>query len=846
MSVIPFAQVFEIALKKLVGHIGWFLLLALMGVMFLAGCGGGGGSQQTSVPQLASISVAPSNPTLTLGANQAFTATGKYSDGSTKDLTSAVTWSAANTSVVWLNNTAARKGVGTPRQTGSTTVKATLQGITGSTVATVAALSSRFGYVTNMSDATISRFALDAASSLMSAKEYLYLGPANPKAALIDPGNRFLFFIDDRTGSVWAYTIATTSGELSAVAGSPFKAGSVSRSMAIEPQGKFLYLTDPEGSVYAWAIDGASGALTPVTGSPFSAGFGTTGLAVDPTGRFLYAGNQQDNNVSAFAIGAAGSLTPINGSPFSTGQGPTALAVDPTGQYLYTANVGANSVSAFSIDAAGGALTPVAGSPFSAGVCPVSLVLEPGGQYLYVANQGSVDDGYTGTISAFAVDLDKGSLTSLAAPANGGTFPLAIVADPSGSSLYLVNNGSHDVRTFNIDRQNGAITLAQATRTRTGPASMAFTVGKNPLSITPTFAYAAGAGASDVGAYTVNPASGALTETNGSPFTTDGASISVVAHPSGKFLYVADYWTYKLSSYSIDSNTGALTPAPGSPYASPAANSGPYEVLPEPSGRFLYMTNGYDSLLGMAVDTDTGALASSSWNPVKITSSTPWGPDGFALDPAGRFLFVADSSGGAISGFQINPADGSLTEVPGSPLTLGLQMGNYPEKLSTDPSGKYLYVPVRCAYWAQICPNNALFGFAIDAGDGHLTALQGSPWQTAIEDAMSIALDARGRFLYIVDGGGANVSQAKGTYGFTIDPLTGELTPFAGSPFLPGVITFLNPDPTGNFIYGGDISANSIQVYGIDSTTGALTLNQTLPFKAGGPVWSITVGSAVK
>ena len=44
---------------------------------------------------LVSIAVTPANPSIALGTNQQFTATGTYTDGSTLNLTGSVTWSSS-------------------------------------------------------------------------------------------------------------------------------------------------------------------------------------------------------------------------------------------------------------------------------------------------------------------------------------------------------------------------------------------------------------------------------------------------------------------------------------------------------------------------------------------------------------------------------------------------------------------------------------------------------------------------------------------------------------------------------------------------------------------------------
>ena len=84
-------------------------------------------------PTLTSIAVTPANPTLVTGTSQQFTATGTYSDGSTTNICSQATWSSSLTSVA----TIATGGLATAVSAGTTTISASLTGVTGSTTLTV-------------------------------------------------------------------------------------------------------------------------------------------------------------------------------------------------------------------------------------------------------------------------------------------------------------------------------------------------------------------------------------------------------------------------------------------------------------------------------------------------------------------------------------------------------------------------------------------------------------------------------------------------------------------------------------------------------------------------------------
>jgi len=80
-----------------------------------------------------SITVTPANPTIALGSMQQFAASGMFSDGSTQDITSSVTWTSSTPTVAVVNQI----GVASSATHGQTTINATLSGVTGSTLLSV-------------------------------------------------------------------------------------------------------------------------------------------------------------------------------------------------------------------------------------------------------------------------------------------------------------------------------------------------------------------------------------------------------------------------------------------------------------------------------------------------------------------------------------------------------------------------------------------------------------------------------------------------------------------------------------------------------------------------------------
>jgi len=94
-----------------------------------------------AAPTLLSITVTPSNPKVAPGAKLPFTATGQYSEGSSKDLTFTATWSSSSVAVATVSNQAGSIGVANGLNAGSANISASFAGVSGLTGLTVAATS---------------------------------------------------------------------------------------------------------------------------------------------------------------------------------------------------------------------------------------------------------------------------------------------------------------------------------------------------------------------------------------------------------------------------------------------------------------------------------------------------------------------------------------------------------------------------------------------------------------------------------------------------------------------------------------------------------------------------------
>jgi trimeric autotransporter adhesin len=88
---------------------------------------------------LVSIGVTPSMPSLAAGSTQQFVALGTFSDSSTQDLTTSVTWASATETVATISNAAASRGLASAVAAGTSLISATSGTISGSSTLTVRA-----------------------------------------------------------------------------------------------------------------------------------------------------------------------------------------------------------------------------------------------------------------------------------------------------------------------------------------------------------------------------------------------------------------------------------------------------------------------------------------------------------------------------------------------------------------------------------------------------------------------------------------------------------------------------------------------------------------------------------
>ena len=360
----------------------------------------------SSTATLTGLQIVPATAqiaTSTVGKQYQFTLKGTFSDGSTGFLTGSASWTSSNQTVATV-----AAGLATSTGYGTTTITATVNGVSTTATLTVTAPALTSINVTPQSTTIYDGTALQlkatglyadgssvditnsvtwtsanttiATVSATGLVQSLAIGnvtisaadtvtssaSVSVVAAAITPSGRGAFVYTGGNGysgsstPVSGFVINTSNGTLSTVTGSPF--GLPGRLLAIagDPSGKFVYVATNDGSLSAFTVDSLGGMLTPVPGSPYTVSISGSGyesagalLAIDPSGKYLYAAG--GSQLYGFAIdSSSGALSPIVGSPF-TASGASALAVDPSDHYLVASS--GTEAWVYAIDSSTGALT---------------------------------------------------------------------------------------------------------------------------------------------------------------------------------------------------------------------------------------------------------------------------------------------------------------------------------------------------------------------------------------------------------------------------------------------------------------------------------------------------------
>ncbi|HUL17453.1 MAG TPA: beta-propeller fold lactonase family protein [Terriglobales bacterium] len=807
--------------------------------MITATLNGVSGNTSLTVIALSSIAVTPLNPSVALGLTQQFMATGTYSDNSTQDITSQVTWNSATQGVA----TISAGGLASTIMTGTSNITATLSGITSppSTLTVTGPVPASIEIVPT--NPTIAVGQAENFTALILYTDGSTQAPTGPltwtsgttSAASIVPAAGIAVGVATGTSLIGVTDAATTftnNTNLTVVA-------AIAR-FAYAPN-----LNSQSTSVYA--INATVGIFTPVSVTHDT--LTPSQVIPGPSGKFAYAVESGTNNVQPFAVDpVSGALLPSGLPARSTGAGsyPFEGTIDPTGRFLYVVTENGDTVVPFSIDPSTGGLTAI-GSPVSVGSNPLAVILDRTAKYLYVVNDSD------GTISGFSVQAD-GSLMPLTTPTvPTGTFPTTPVIDPLNQYLYVPNfgdgtAGSSSVSVYSIDATGNLHEITGSPFTLPSfdaPYQAAIDPSGKFLLVGNT-----GDGASPGTVSVVNLVTGGGlgTEVTSSPFATGVGPTSVTIGPAGEFVAVTNFLDNTLSIFTFNSSTGALAPtftieSQASPFFT---NVSIGIAAPSVSPANVYASNSVSNDISAFTSSSGGALTPAATSPI---SSGFMGNTFAATDLSGKTFYTvspAATNTQKLGAYSINQASAALTPAAASPLTLADSLGN----LYAEPSGQFVYAADLAsknalaftsglnsvaASFGTLSSLNAIVGdpggtllYALGTNsitpaniggtDGTLTP---GTTQTFSGTWATGAIDPSGHFLVALDSAGDLLHSyqiapvASGSDGVLTD--TGNTASTGGT--APTSVTF---DSHGRFVFVTDATAKTVTVLGFNSSTGAI------------------------
>ena len=305
--------------------------------------------------------------------------------------------------------------------------------------------------------------------------------------------------------------------------------------------------------------------------------------------------------------------------------------------------------------------------------------------------------------------------------------------------------------------------------------------------------------------FSVNEKTGEVTQLANFPVSTGfngggSTNLEMIAVDNlNKRLYAINRGSSNISAYSIDAATGALTALPFSPITG-IANERSVKV--HPAGSPLIVAG--DAVASFVI-TPTSATAAMG-SPFAV--GTGVSPGGATLSRDGNYFYTGGNTGNFFAGFSVDAASGVLTALTGSPFDTG---GATPYPTATDSTGRLFVVPSRLASTrvyttsagiptvvtgspfangltgitaeGEIHPNgnfflladrsNSRIGVYQISGSGAvttLTAISGSPYVTGGTLSLTLVFNRTGDFLFTANGTSRNITT------FTVDSATGALS----------------------------------------------------------------------
>lgn len=281
---------------------------------------------------------------------------------------------------------------------------------------------------------------------------------------------------------------------------------------------------------------------------------------------------------------------------------------------------------------------------------PSFLAFHPNQKFLYAVNENDA------AVSAFAIDATTGNLTFLnSAPSKGGA-PCHLVVDPTGKNVLAANYSGGSCICIPIE-SDGKLGKFSSFQQHEGKKKNGHSIHIDKAN---KYALCCDLGLDKVIIYAFDPAKGSLTPH--SEFDTPkGAGPRHFAwHPDGKTAFINGESDLTVIVAAYDADKGTLTKKQvlsTLPKDVKKKGGSTAETVVHPNGKFVYVSNRdpYNSIAIFALDAKKGELKVVGHEDRNIKT-----PRNFAIDPTGKYMLVANQSGGNVIVFGINQTTGEL------------------------------------------------------------------------------------------------------------------------------------------------------------------------------------------
>jgi hypothetical protein len=267
----------------------------------------------------------------------------------------------------------------------------------------------------------------------------------------------------------------------------PTSSGGCTSNCSTLSSGVFYVLNSNAGQVEIAGYSINSGTLTSLTGSPYSLPSGPYSIAIAPNGNFLYVGTQ--SGIFLFKITSGGGLTSASTKAFFSDISPVSMQVDGTDSWLVDAS-GTGNIYAIPISSTDGTRTTTSSVPeLSSGIIPHQLAISPDNKNIVVAlgGSGTAVIPFDAAPATGSSPLPASISTTIAVKAAGGTA-ISVAVDPINRLFYigelLANSGSGVTNTGGLRVFNYSSLSTGTPAELTG--SPFASGGLTPVSILPT------------------------------------------------------------------------------------------------------------------------------------------------------------------------------------------------------------------------------------------------------------------------------------------------------------------------------------------------------------------------